>query len=169
MTTPGERPPGCMRIADTIQTHHSLREDLAHEEIDSRIAEPLASGGPDVPITFASIPAAADTILFTASTDSSGMAYPVSAPALIPTGLSYPVIPSIDPTVTLNPNPALLDGNVTGPLDGVIYGPTGFGFNTGGNTGWVNISYTVPTAGQYELIWEVAGADYKIGAGARLR
>ena len=24
--------------------------------------------------------------------------------------------------------------------------------------------YTVPTAGQYELTWEVAGADYKVGS-----
>ena len=129
-----------------------------------RMLRPLLSVAMTTAIIFAANPAIADTILFTASTDSSGMAYPVSAPAVIPPGLSYPVIPSIDPTVTLNPNPALLDGNITGPLDGVTYGPYGFGFNTGGNTGWVNISYTAPTAGQYELIWEVAGADYKIGA-----
>jgi hypothetical protein len=112
----------------------------------------------------AAMPAGADTILFTASTDSSGMADPVSAPAVIPLGPNNPVIPSIDPGVTLNPNPALLDGNITGPLDGVTYGPFGFGGNTGGNTGWVNVSYTVPVAGFYQLVWEVAGADLKIGS-----
>ena len=56
-----------------------------------------------------------------------------------PAGTFNPVIPSIDPGVTLNPDPAFLDGNITGPLNGVTYGPFGFGGNAGGNTGWVSV------------------------------
>jgi hypothetical protein len=101
----------------------------------------------------------AGVVLFTASTDNTGGAFPVSVP-----GTNNPNIPTIDPAVTLAPNPALLDGTITGPLGGVTYGPVGFGANGGGNTGWVSISYTVTTSGLYQLIWEVAGADPKIGS-----
>ena len=101
----------------------------------------------------------ADTVLFTASTDNTGGAFPVSVP-----GTNNPNIPTIDPGVTLNPNPALLDGFQTGPLGGVTYGPFGFGGNGGGNTGWVSVSETVSVSGLYRLIWEVAGADPKIGS-----
>ena len=103
--------------------------------------------------------ALADTVLFTASTDNTGGAFPVSVP-----GTNNVNIPAIDPGVTLTPNPALLDGNITGPLNGVTYGPFGFGANAGGNTGWVSISDTVSATGLYQLIWEVAGADPKIGS-----
>ena len=103
--------------------------------------------------------ALADTVLFTASTDNTGGAFPVSVP-----GTNNVNIPTIDPGVTLTPNPALLDGNITGPLNGVTYGPFGFGANGGGNTGWVSISDTVSMTGLYQLIWEVAGADPKIGS-----
>jgi hypothetical protein len=130
-----------------------------------RLARRFAAGVIATLFCFAAISASADTILFTASTDSSGMANPVSVPAVIPPGPLSPVIPSVDPGVTLNPNPAFLDGNITGPLNGVNYGTVGFpGSNTGGNTGWVHISDTVTTAGIYQLIWEVAGADPKIGS-----
>jgi hypothetical protein len=107
----------------------------------------------------AGTPAAADTILFTASTDNTGGAFPVSVP-----GTNNPNIPMIDPGVTLNPNPALLNGFQTGPLNGVLYGPFGFGANGGGNTNWVSSSFTVTATGKYQLIWEVAGADPKIGS-----
>jgi hypothetical protein len=100
-----------------------------------------------------------DTILFTASTDNTGGAFPVSVP-----GTNNPNIPAVDPGVTLTPNPALLDGFQTGPLNGVLYGPFGFGANGGGNTNWVSSSFTVTTTGLYQLIWEVAGADPKIGS-----
>ena len=103
--------------------------------------------------------ALAGTVLFTASTDNTGGAFPVSVP-----GTNNVNIPTIDPGVTLTPNPVLLDGNITGPLKGVTYGPFGFGANGGGNTGWVSISDTVSATGLYQLIWEVAGADPKIGS-----
>ena len=103
--------------------------------------------------------ALADTVLFTASTDNTGGAFPVSVP-----GTNNVNIPTIDPGVTFTPNPALLDGNITGPLNGVTYGPFGFGANGGGNTGWVSISDTVSMTGLYQLIWEAAGADPKIGS-----
>src|SRR4051812_36892402 len=104
-------------------------------------------------------PGRADTVLFTASTDNTGGAFRLSVP-----GTNNPNIPAIDPGVTLNPNPALLDGLQTGPLGGVTYGPFGFGGNGGGNTGWVSVSDTVSASGLYRLIWEVAGADPKIGS-----
>jgi len=105
------------------------------------------------------IPAGADVILFTATTDNTGGAFPVSVP-----GTNNPNIPPVDPGVVLSPKSALLDGNSTGPLDGVTYGPFGFGANGGGNTGWVDSEYTVATSGRYRLTWEVAGADPKIGS-----
>ena len=114
---------------------------------------------PDALSLFLPMPASADTVLFTASTDNTGGAFPVSVP-----GTNNPNIPTIDPGVTLNPNPALLDGFQTGPLGGVTYGPFGFGGNGGGNTGWVSVSDTVSVSGLYRLIWEVAGADPKIGS-----
>jgi hypothetical protein len=101
----------------------------------------------------------ADTVLFTASTDNTGGANPISVP-----GTNNVNIPTISPGVTLNPNPALLDGLQSGPLGGVIYGPFGFGANGGGNTGWVSVSDTLSVTGLYQLIWEVAGADPKIGS-----
>jgi hypothetical protein len=104
-------------------------------------------------------PARADAILFTATTDNTGGAFPVSVP-----GTNNVNLPPIDPGVTLTPNPAFLDGNVTGPLNGVIYGPVGFDGNGGGNTGWVESDYTVAATGRYRLVWEVAGADPKIGS-----
>jgi hypothetical protein len=94
-----------------------------------------------------------------ASTDNTGGAFPVSVP-----GTNNVNIPTISQGVTLTPNPALLDGNITGPLNGVTYGPVGFGANGGGNSGWVSISDTVSVTGFYQLIWEVAGADPKIGS-----
>jgi hypothetical protein len=101
----------------------------------------------------------AGTILFTASIDNTGGAFPVSVP-----GTNNANIPTISPGVTLTPNPALLDGNITGPLHGVTYGPFGFDGNGGGNTGWVSVSDTVSQSGLYQLNWEVAGADPKIGS-----
>jgi hypothetical protein len=104
-------------------------------------------------------PCLGDVILFTASTDNTGGANPVSVP-----GTNNPNIPTISAGVTVTPNPALLDGNITGPLNGISYGPFGFGANGGGNTGWVNISYTAVDSGLVRLVWEVAGADAKIGS-----
>jgi hypothetical protein len=110
-------------------------------------------------LCLAAVPAPADTVLFTASTDNSGGAFPISVP-----GTNNPNIPTIDPGVTLTPNPALLDGFQTGPLGGATYGPFGFGGNAGGNTGWVGVSDTIGVSGLYRLTWEVAGADPKIGS-----
>lgn len=103
--------------------------------------------------------ARADIVLFTAAVDNSFGINPVSVP-----GTNNPNIPAIDPGVTLNPNPALLDGNITYGLHGVDYGPFGFGGNGGGNTGWVHVSYTITNTGNYQFVWEVAGADYKVGS-----
>jgi PEP-CTERM motif len=94
---------------------------------------------------------AGDIILFTASTDNTGGANPISVP-----NNNNPFIPAIDPAVTINPNPALLDGNQVGPLNGITYGPLGALGNTGGTTGFVTSSYTFATSGTYQLIFEVA-------------
>jgi PEP-CTERM motif len=101
----------------------------------------------------------ADVVMFTASVDNSFGVNPISVP-----GTNNPNIPSIDPSVTVNPNPAMLDGDQTNGPNGVTYGPFGFGGNTGGNTGWVNVSATIAQTGMYRLVWEVAGWDYKIGS-----
>jgi hypothetical protein len=101
----------------------------------------------------------ADTVLFTASVGDPNNPFSTSVP-----GTNNVNIPTIDPGVTLTPSSALLDGNITGPLNNVTYGPFGFGGGPGGNTGWVRISDTVSMTGFYQLIWEVAGADPKIGS-----
>jgi hypothetical protein len=97
----------------------------------------------------------ADTILFTASTDNTGGLNPVSVP-----NANNPFIPSISPGVTLTPNPALLDSNLVGPLNGILYGPFGFGGNEGGTTGFVHVSFTLPAlpagATGFRLVWEVS-------------
>jgi hypothetical protein len=94
---------------------------------------------------------AGDIILYAASTDNSGGISPISVP-----NNNNPYIPSIDPTVTISPNPASLDGNTVGPLNGITYGPFGFINDTGGTTGFVTSSYTLPTNGNFRLIFEVS-------------
>jgi hypothetical protein len=94
---------------------------------------------------------AGDIILFTASTDNSGGLNPISVP-----NNNNPFIPAIDPAVTLAPNPALLDGNAVGPLNGITYGPTDGAGDTAGTTGFVTSSYTLPTSGYFRLVFEVA-------------
>ena len=60
--------------------------------------------------------AAADTILYTASTDNSGFGGDPSVPAF-----NNPFLPAISPGVTIAPNPAFLDGNaVVKGLPGTI-------------------------------------------------
>jgi hypothetical protein len=94
-------------------------------------------------------------ILFTASTDYTGGVNPISAPN-DPTQQN-PYLPALSPGVSLSPNPALLDGNLVGPLpDGSTYGPFGYNGNTGGTTGFVTTTYTIPTSGVFQLVWEVA-------------
>ncbi|MDA0834063.1 MAG: PEP-CTERM sorting domain-containing protein [Planctomycetota bacterium] len=62
----------------------------------------------------------------------------------VPATSSNPHIPSISPGVIFSPVlPVFLDGVETGPLNGITYGPGAFGDNTGGTTGWVNVSYTI--------------------------
>ena len=81
-------------------------------------------------------PARSDIVLFTASTDNTGGANPISVP-----GTNNPNIPTIDPSVTVSPNPAFLDGNVTGPLNGINLRAVRLRWQRqGGNTGWVNVS-----------------------------
>jgi len=94
---------------------------------------------------------AGDIILFTASTDNTGGVNPISAP-----NNNNLFIPAIDPMVTLTPNPALLDGNAVGPLNGITYGPFGWINDTGGTTGFLTSSYTLPTNGTFQLIFEVS-------------
>ena len=96
-------------------------------------------------------PGRAGIILYTASVDNTGGISPQSVP-----NVSNPNLPPIDPGVTISPNPAFLDGNTVGPISGISYGPFGFGANTGGTTGFVSVSYTIATAGSYNLIWEVS-------------
>jgi hypothetical protein len=94
---------------------------------------------------------AGDIVLFTASTDNSGGVNPISVP-----NNNNPYLPAISPGVALNPRSANLDGNAVGPLNGITYGPFGWINDTGGTTGFVTVSYTLPAAGSYRLIWEVA-------------
>jgi hypothetical protein len=94
---------------------------------------------------------AGEVILFAASTDNTGGINPISVP-----NNNNPYIPSIDPTVALTPNPALLDGNTVGPLNGITYGPFGYINDTGGTTGFVTASYTLPTDGNFRLFFEVS-------------
>ncbi len=104
--------------------------------------------------------AAADlTVLFTASTDSTGnpnfnggYSYPNDND---PNDLNYQnrYLPAISPGVTLSPGSGGFDGNFVGPLpDGSTYGPFGWNGNAGGSTGWVTMSYTLPTSGSFQLV-----------------
>jgi PEP-CTERM motif len=95
--------------------------------------------------------ASADIVLFAASTDNTGGLNPISVP-----NNNNIYIPAIDPAVTITPNPALLDGNAVGPLNGITYGPTDGNGDTGGTTGFVTAAYTIPTDGEYRLVWEVS-------------
>jgi hypothetical protein len=115
--------------------------------------------------------AAGTTVLFTASTDYTG-----ATPNADGTyGYSYPNdpvnqnanIPGISPGVTLSQASGGFDGNQVGPLpDGSTYGPFGFNANAGGSTGWVTTSYTLPTSGTFQLIWEVANVINCAGSDA---
>lgn len=100
-------------------------------------------------------PARGDVILYTASVDASAVGgSAVSVPAE-----NNPHLEPIDPGVSLTPPPPIfLDGVATGPLNGITYGPFGFGGNTGGTTGFVNAGFTVGASGFYQLVWEVANA-----------
>ena len=93
----------------------------------------------------------ADVILYTASTDDSGGIIPVSAP-----NATNPYLPAVSAGVTMTPNPALLDGNLVGPINGTTYGPFGFAANAGGTTGFAHVSYTLTTTGSFKLVWEVS-------------
>jgi hypothetical protein len=95
--------------------------------------------------------ASADVVLYTASTDNSGLGTDPSVPAV-----NNPYLPPISPGVTISPNPAFLDGNPVGPINGITYGPFAFGANVGGTTGFVNVSYVIPTSGTFDLVWETS-------------
>jgi hypothetical protein len=101
--------------------------------------------------------AAADIVLFTASTDftlnnpSGGYSFPND-----PTQQN-PFLPAISNGVTLSPTSGGLSNTSVGPLpDGSTYGPSGFAQQAGGTTGWVTTSYTFATSGMFQLVWEVA-------------
>jgi hypothetical protein len=104
---------------------------------------------------------AGDIILYTASTDNTGGVNPISVP-----NNNNPHIPTVDPNVTLSPNPALLDGNKVGPLNGITYGPLDALGDTGGTTGWVTASYTIQAKGYYQLVWEVSNTTGATGQSA---
>jgi PEP-CTERM motif len=123
-------------------------------------------------VHLASRNSAADlTVLFTASTDYTG-----AVPNLNGTyGYSYPndpvnqnpYIPAISAGVTLSLSSNGLDGNFVGPLpDGSTYGPFGYNANAGGSTGWVTATYTIPTSGTFQLVWEVANVVNCAGSDA---
>ncbi|MGA7497216.1 MAG: PEP-CTERM sorting domain-containing protein [Isosphaeraceae bacterium] len=126
-----------------------------------------------VSMHFAGRRAAADlTVLFTASTDYTGAVPNASGTSY---GYSYPNdpinqnpnIPAISPGVTLSPGSGGFDGNFVGPLpDGSTYGPFGYNGNAGGSTGWVTMSYTLPTSGSFQLVWEVANVINCAGSDA---
>ncbi len=120
---------------------------------------------------FAGHCSAGDIILFTASTDYTG-AVPNASGTY---GYSYPNdpvnqnpnIPGISPGVTLSQASGGFDGNFVGPLpDGSTDGPFGYNANAGGSTGWVTTSYTLPTSGTFQLIWEVANVINSAGSDA---
>jgi hypothetical protein len=107
---------------------------------------------------------AGDVVLFTASTDYSGGTNPISVPN-DPVNQN-PYIPSISPSVTVSPDPALLDGSTAGPLNGITYGPLAYNGNTGGTTGFVNVSYTFASTGVFQLVWEVSNVTGSSGQSA---
>ncbi len=109
--------------------------------------------------------------LFTASTDYTG-GLPNADGSY---GYSYPNdpvnqnpnLPAISPGATLSPASTGFDGNFAGPLpDGSTYGPFGFNGNAGGSTGWVTTSFTIPTTGSFQLVWEVANVINCAGSDA---
>ncbi len=111
------------------------------------------------------------TVLFTASTDYTG-AVPNTNGTY---GYSYPndpvnqnpYIPAISAGVTLSQASGGFDGNFVGPLpDGSTYGPFGYNANAGGSTGWVTASFTLPTSGVFQLVWEVANVVNCAGSDA---
>jgi hypothetical protein len=61
----------------------------------------------------------------------------------------------VSPGVTLTPGTAVFDGQFTGLLGGIPYGPDSANGGPGGSTGWVTSSYT-PGAGSYELLFVVS-------------
>ncbi len=117
------------------------------------IAASLPASGPG---------AKADLILFTASTDFTG-----GFNTIVPNSNNV-YIPSISPGVALSPDPAYLDNQNVGPLDGISYGPSYSQVpgTTSGTTGWVTSTVTIPTTGFYRLIWEVANTVNCAGADA---
>jgi PEP-CTERM motif len=115
--------------------------------------------------------AADSIILFTASTDYTGAVPNPNGTS----GYSYPndpvnqnpYIPGISAGVTLSQTGGGFDGNIVGPLpDGSTYGPFGYNANAGGSTGWVTASFTVPTSGVFQLVWEVANVVNCAGSDA---
>jgi len=102
--------------------------------------------------------APAATVLYSASVDSSiGTGNPASVPYNGVTGfLSYAIVPSISPGVTINPDPALLGGTRTGALNGVMYGQASSNGSTTGTTGFAHVSFTIGSTGMYQLTWEVS-------------
>lgn len=106
--------------------------------------------------------ASSTTILYTASTDYTG-----GFNTIVPNSNNV-YIPAISPGVTLSPDPAYLNNQNVGPLDGISYGPdySQVPGTTSGTTGWVTSTYTIPTTGSYQLIWEVANVVNAAGADA---
>ena len=100
--------------------------------------------------------------MYTASTDFTG-----GFNTIVPNSNNL-YIPSVSPDVTLNPDPAYLNNQNVGPLDGISYGPSysQVAGTVTGTTGWVNTSVTIQATGQYQLIWEVANTINCAGADA---
>jgi hypothetical protein len=105
---------------------------------------------------------AGTTILFTASTDFTG-----GFNSIAPNSNNV-YIPSVSPGVTLSPDPAYLNNQNVGPLDGISYGPS-YSQVPGtvtGTTGFVTSTVTIPTTSTYRIIWEVANTINCAGADA---
>ena len=117
------------------------------------VAASLALSGPR---------AKADQVLFTASTDYTG-GFNTIAP-----NSHNMYIPSVSPGVNLSPDPAYLDNQNVGPLDGISYGPS-YSQVPGthsGTTGWITSTVTIATTGLYQLVWEVGNVVNAAGADA---
>ncbi len=106
---------------------------------------------------------AGTTILFSASTDFTG-GFNTIAP-----NSNNAYIPSISPGVTLSPDPAYLNNQNVGPLDGISYGPSysaGPGRRSPAPPASSPRRVTIQATGQYRLIWEVANVINAAGQDA---
>ncbi len=77
-----------------------------------------------------------------------------SSPQVVPDNNSLVGLPPITAGVSLSPGTANMDGNTTGAVNGIIYGPNSsdaYGEYIG-SSGWITSTY-MPSAGSYQLFF----------------